>query len=444
MMKFIKNLRLVIYRCIQILAFIQILAGVAWVVANFGSFQEFWESLELKEISHTLLTDEYVGILYPVLIKVTGLVSGVTKIPYYLFLYGLQIAVQFTALQMLLKEIPYRCWMVLWIMTIPAVAQINLAVLPQSLAVSMLLLCIHYCMNENWLVSAVFWLLAGLLIPEYLLFGAGLYGIWLLGRCIKENDHRKRTICMGITGILIVSLSAGIIDNLTVESYSRGRMSRTAASMALHRAVWPNFSGYQYFWNNDIKNLFTSEDLMEIDRNPYNVSTQFGYLMEKEYGAEKAESAYWYMAKESFRIGTRSVVEGITQDFILYGMSPFVLIWNLRGAGVSFCGWNYSRMSQNTPVLTRYYAYYAGNAFLILFILSMLYCLTGKRGRRFASGNLKKLLISAGILSLVMSIWYTLSATGMQDYKNAVFISVSWGLLIVCGLSGHDISEESE
>lgn len=74
---------------------IQVVLGIVWMVCNLGTFQWFPDSNLYVEISKSFICDEYEGILYPLLVMLARGVGNVIPIPYFTYLYLLQLAVAF-------------------------------------------------------------------------------------------------------------------------------------------------------------------------------------------------------------------------------------------------------------------------------------------------------------------------------------------------------------
>ncbi len=428
------SIRKVLLHTVVLLAMMQILLGAAWAVLNLGRLPGFRETEELLQIADTMTTDEYVGILYPVFIRIAGLLEKLFHVPYYGFLYLLQLAVGCYALLKVLEGFRYRFWMALAVMTIPTVNQLFLAVLPQSLAASALLLCLCHCRKGDLPKGAVCWLLAGLLLPEYFLFCAVIFVVCLIGCGLRESRVWSRTFVKGIIGMLSVCLLAGVVNGFAVERYSRGRMARTPEAAILQRFVWPHFSDTYYFWRNEIKEVFTEDDMVEISRYPEGPMYQFGPELERVYGLDTARDYYLGMARITLRIRTKEVLKDVGRDFIQYAFPPVALVNNLRGRGVSYSGWNYGHMLGENGKLTQCYVFYACNAFLaVLLLVCCCGILSFAAGKGEKIGKRKKsdsLVLSLLLLSLGLTLWYTLSGAGIQDYKNVMPVSMAWGILM--------------
>ncbi|MGN1147015.1 MAG: hypothetical protein ACI4TB_01250, partial [Lachnospiraceae bacterium] len=119
---------------------VQIVLGMIWMGANLFSVQNFAETAEYVEMSRTFLLDEYVGILYPLLLRLC---------PIYTLVYVIQLLTAFVA------GCVFCCYSglgeerlfsgknifgALYLLTIPFTMQLHMAILPQSLIYSLFLL----------------------------------------------------------------------------------------------------------------------------------------------------------------------------------------------------------------------------------------------------------------------------------------------------------------
>lgn len=527
MQKGLQEFQKTVYRVLILLAALQIVLGSLWALCNMGSVQAFSETQELLEISETLVTDEYVGILYPVMIRIFRIISSLLPVPYYCFLYVLQLGAGYFAVYRLLLALdcPHARRAAVWITTIPTVLQLHMAVLPQSLASSLLLLCVISCVRRKWIRGGVCWLLCGLLIPEYFLFAGMIYILNLIRELMNRDERsvaqgenaqsrnavrsgnpaqsrsaahsKKMALCKGLICLMLVCMAAGAVTSVTQRTYSRGRMARTPASVALQRLVWPHYSTNSYFWNVYVTDLFDEEALWDLAQDPQLPVREFGPAIEHAYGLEQAQVIYRYMAQITFQMRTKEILFDILNDLILYSIPTAALPRNLEGLGVSYSGWNYGRMAERAPVLTRFYVLFAGNAAGIMLLLVLLKKLAqgmngrqkksisgkagkalskdesarkterenrdkGKDSRNKEKGGRKKersgrkkerdsrdkdrrwLTAQYLLLCALQILWYTLSASGMQDYRNVVIVSAGWGILTVMGTFGRKNSVYEE
>ena len=121
---------------------VQIVFGILWMVTNLMSVQEFGDSCLYMEGGISLVGDGRLGVLYPVLLFILKGSGDFVGLPWYPVLYVMQLAAGFIASLFFVDALPFgkrkepallwRLWTTLSLMTIPAVMQCHLAILPNS------------------------------------------------------------------------------------------------------------------------------------------------------------------------------------------------------------------------------------------------------------------------------------------------------------------------
>lgn len=436
------------YGLFFVLMTLQIVLGLVWIIGNAGKVPDFAETKELLEISRTWVPDDYVGVCYPALLWLTKGLESVTGIPYNLFVYLLQTVVAFLAAVFFLQKSGLvKCeagtgkWRLYfgaaYLVTIPMAAQCHVAVLPFSLAASSFLVvlgeAIFLCKKGSqnvaesvWIMGGG-WLLGALLLPEYLWL-IGFFAVAVFGLYMWKNRKCYPLMLIAVAVVLLVNgLQAGLLQ----EPRSRGRMEKSFSGAMLRRFVWPHFFANKYFWNSYITDLFDDEELLEISENPENVARIFGLKMEETYGKEMADREYRKMVGVSLEMRTKEIVFAVGSDALAYACPQVSMDLQLKGVGVSYTGWNYSRMQGQMPVLTKYYVKFASASFYVLLALGCVALLV-KKGK----GDCKKekswgrrAFCLLAVLELV--IWYTMSGAGMQDYRNSLVTATLWAAFMV-------------
>lgn len=462
-----------IFGLIFLLMGVQIVLGAAWMLGNLRAVQEFAESRELVEISKTWVLDEYVGIAYPGCIWLVRGLQRLTGIPKESVLYICQLAAAFFAGVYFLKNsgVTDRLrqavgkWTVYYgaayLLTVPMLMQCHMAVLPFSFAYSVMLILLTDCIQlmrkaetvtwRRFLRICAMWFLGASLLPEYGWLGAIPVLTAFAGSLLrkssaeeKENGSRKRgrTALTLAAAFMVTVFAITGTAAVTQTPGSRGRMQKTFQAAMLSRFVWPNFARNSYFWQDDITNVCGADELWRISQIPEKIVYEFGFPMEQTHGKEKANVIYGQMARTSFRMRTRETVEEIAGDGLSYLCPQIAVQRNLAGKGVSFTGWNYSRMQQHTPALTKYYVGLSLKIWNILAVLTVLQgiayaygFLTGKRGQKKNTGGLTWAWLY-GVTTAAFAVWYTMSAAGMQDYRN---VPVIWALWAVSAIKGWDM-----
>ncbi len=256
---------------------IQIVLGLLWMFCNFTGFQQFGDSILYEELSKSLLCDEYVGILYPVLVFLAREAAGPFSIPYYCLLYLLQLLVALYAAHAFLRETGmsrlWNLWGSLTMLTSPMAMQCHLAVLPESLVSSCLLLEFVWLwrgmaqegvlQGKDLAKAAPVWLAAALLKPDYLYLGAVpmtlvlLYGVVLGGkRGLRQAGYGLLTLV--ICGGFLVGIGA-----LTTEEGALGRVHRSVEASLFSRFSWSTLNDTYEMWPEEMKACVNREMVWE-------------------------------------------------------------------------------------------------------------------------------------------------------------------------------------
>ena len=74
---------------------VQIILGLIWIGGNITSGCLAEETVIYEKAAETMVMDEYVGVLYPLLIRFSQIIMGIMGLPYESFLYMLQLGVAF-------------------------------------------------------------------------------------------------------------------------------------------------------------------------------------------------------------------------------------------------------------------------------------------------------------------------------------------------------------
>ncbi len=440
-----KEFRKLISSIIHILMGIQIGFGVIWMIANLGELPRFRESVDLCVMSESLRADEYTGFLYLLCIRLLVAQKAVG-------LYVLQLALACVAYFTLLKKmgVPGKRKCVFYtgfLVTIPVVLQVHMAILPYSMASSVFLLLladvIQFIRKEEILATGklvkwgIFWILDSQLSPEYGWFCAILTGGSLFAFLLRKKQFWIR----GVLFFFCTLLCVGGLSTISQNPGEMGRMHKSVPSSLLLRVVWPDFSTLQFFWDPQVTEVIGEEELIGISYFPEKVIYEFGPVMEAAYGREKAEELYMQMVRTAFFVNTKEVMGRVGEEALANMCPPLTVTVQLQGMGSSYAGWNYGRMKDYTPVLTKYYVQYATNAWLFMGAGSVLSVvgLCWKRNTPKKDKSRIQLLF-LGIIMMI-DLWYVIHAAHMQDYLKLTVNSVIWGVWMLALLERNSTKE---
>ncbi|MBE5867402.1 MAG: hypothetical protein E7293_00360 [Lachnospiraceae bacterium] len=440
---------------------VQFLLGLCWAFSHFLQMPEFERTTEYIRASENLVIDEYMGILYPLFIAGAKGLEQLLGIPFYCFLYLLQIGAGVSASCFFV----YSCRKekkkvfclsnlaaAVFLMTVPMVLQCYMAVLPEAFCLSgslvMLGLCIGVLKRERpmdlqfFLMLGLLWCGMALFQPDYLWL-AGLPVLWMLVVCGIRKGIFVRALLISLGALLLILGVRGF----TVQPGSYGKIQRSLGATMVSRMVWPNFYTTYFFWPEEIKQVMSQDQALSISLHADQVQNVFGPMVEKAYGKQAANGYYWDMAVGCLQVRTKEILVSVSQDLGDYLCVPWSLLEQLQGSGRSYSGWNYARMQEGSPTLTKWYVYYS----LWMFRIGIFLCLgIGVRRlipalQRKERGRLRPrawvCLVGCFLLGTV--IWYTMSAAGMMDYLHVSVVSMLWYAFLLVGYKQlHDSCEK--
>lgn len=448
-----KKLEKIIGLTIYIWMGIQIALGVIWGVCNLTKIPAFEESSELIAMSGKLVADEYTGYLYLLLIRGTTMVAEFFCASVGVFLYPVQLIIAYVCYEYFLHKVVFReqgqrllrrKWAPFYlgfILTIPMVLQVHMAVLPYSVAsslfVALMANIICLCVSEEKEKKAdvirigLLWILSALICPDY---------AWLCGICVVVGmvwyllKHKHFCGKLALTALVSILCICGC-NTLLQTPGSNGKMQKSPEGVLLRSVVWPNFVELSFFWGEEVHENWTMEELMLISMAPERVTEEFGPVMEQKLGVKEARRVYREMIKQTIKVNTRDVLMGMGQEALAYLCPPVAVKVQLQGVGESYTGWNYGRMKDYAPQVTKYYVECALSAWIYMLVAAGLLCICRIRPKQWQPKDKKQrlygTLVYAGIMVLIVDVWYILISGNMQDYLKVPMITVLWAFLLI-------------
>lgn len=448
-----KHLKEIIVITIYILMGIQIALGMLWGITNLGKVPVFQESKELIDMSRTLVADEYTGYAYPLLIRGVSMAAGWFRLPMCGILYVIQLFAAYHCYESFLRLVVFReqgnkllgrkrmSFYIAFIMTVPMILQVHLAVLPYSLAsslfVALLAKIADVCLREegerknDGIQIICLWIGSSMICLDYL---------WLSGAAVVSGviwyavTHKKVAGRM-VLAVLISVLSINGLNTVLLTPGSSGKIQKSVEGVLLRSVVWPKFLELSFFWEPQVREVWDSHELMQICVSPEKVTYEFGPVMDRVLGKEEANRIYADMIKKTLKIDTANVLLGLGQDGVAYLCPPISVKIQLQGIGDSYTGWNYGRMKDYTPRITKYYVEYALNAWMYFMVAAgvlWLLSLFPKEWQPEAKKR-KRRRVSAycTVVILTIDIWYVLTCGNIQDYLRVPAITTLWAFLLI-------------
>ena len=399
-----------------LVATIQIVLGVCYVGANLFQVQMLPGSKEYLEISNTLLTDEYIGILYPLLLKIPS-----CTVIYLVQLAAAGCALYFWVTQLTQKKNTKKntVFVMFFLLTIPMLLQLHMTLLPNSLAFSSIIFFITCWMKQdtwkNSLCMGLALLIAALLVPDTL-FVTGILLAWKILQDLRKRQILwKNWLIYALSFVLAISIGAAVQT-----PGSRGRIQKTFWAAMFQRTVSEYFSQSFMVWDVRVQQTFTIEEFMECAKRSDNMMYVAGPRLEEKWGKETANELYKEMTLDCTRIRTKQVVSQIRDDMVDSVLMPFSVLWQDNTRRMSATGFNYDGFRQNWPEMSIFYFYYGIYASLILAILGLMRNIVIR----------KRLIRRTGILlfaAIIQGVITTMSTGNAVDYADLWLIVLWWG-----------------
>lgn len=421
---------------------VQIIFGLIWMIQNVNSVPGFGDTPEYIKLSESMKVDEYRTIFYPFLLKCSIALEHRLGIAYHYFMYAGQTVLCYVCIlymvhflfKHILKESKLfkEVYVSLYLLTIPMITFHNLTILPDSLALSALLVVITQLVkfiteSVNIKDSVIFFLaiMLELMIRADRIYSLSIVAlIYCVVGLIKSKDWKKYLTVILLTFFAVV-LNLGI-NSVTQKKGYYGRVETNLPFVLLDRVVFPHMTeNYEYF-SDEIKANVTIEDAQLFDSHNNHVMYSFAPMLESKVGKEKASEMYVEMAKVVWKNDKSKVISEIFYKFRLMFFMPIYGDLCMKGKVWTNFGWLYYNFSQVNEKLTRNYIkfYDIGFAYIVLG-LSVLLTILGiafKNSRQQILHWLKALALYFIILFVIV-LWF---AVGDGDGANHRYVLLGY------------------
>lgn len=351
----------------------QAILGLVWLINNFTHVYMWPETAEYLDIAWNFKIDEYIGIIYPFLVKYF----------YYIPLYVIQLVAAFVSAYLFFSKgiklsMNDAAWGATYLTTFPLLLQFHLSVRPESLRLSAVLLIITFLTykKRNW----------------------------------------KRYV------IVVVALVAlfGITKHYQ-EPGSRGRIQKTFWSAAFQRFCTDSYSKSYAIWDERTQDTYDIWESMEIIKKSDNMMYVIGPAMDEKWGFEAANESYKYDALASIRIRTREVCETLATDLGQSAALPYSTLIQRNGTLKSQTGRNYEAFSLQQSALNSLYWYFGIWASLLMLVLGGVRLIISKKSER-----LKHISWELLATAVIQWIYKTFTTGDAVDYARFLTVIAFW------------------
>lgn len=403
---------------------IQAILGMIWLVNNIGIMPFDSVSNDYIEASKSLVVDEYMGILYSLLIRVFGHGS---------ILYIIQIATLALAFIYSLSAITKSPWIYLYIMTVPAVLQICCSVLPKAFILATMLITLSslytYFLKKQTgkLIIASISALFGILLNRDLIWLFAILFVVSGVTLIIKREKKSWQLFLAFLLILILGL---FINAQFTEKDAFGRYERNGTYLVFQKVCWPDLNNL-----NGIMNAYYNSDffyeLTNAQNEPPilpNVIYYINQTLEDAFMDEILVAA----VENRVQHGLKGYLFPSVKEFV-YNIFPNAgIIWNVKkNVGNSGVYSSIEHFIFSAPDISRLFLLFDLFSGFVLLILGLFYFVLLKEiNRRCLWGGL--------LIVITEALYFTLFSVPGFDYRNVFFAIMFWPLIFILPLFEND------
>ena len=487
---------------------VQIIFGIVWGIRSFGIFPEFGDSYLWLKAARTLVCDDYMGIGYPLFLMLAKGIESISSIPYTFFVYFVQCVFAFVSGAVFLRSfgVIKKSWMLYWgslgMLTFPMALQCHLAVLPNSIGFSCLLMELAAVIRilrldgtsdsndtdkaqkdalqgrplHMFFETAAWWVIGALFVVENRYLGlVPVVLLWIFHLIQRRKTGKTRIL----QELVLLAAMGGILFTLvslwqTPGSY--GKAENTISAAMMRRFSWTHMrEGKEYeAWPEELREHLSWEEVKNAGYYAGTMSSGIQKTIEDAVGKQEAQKLFRKYASYNLKTYASDNIHQIAWDCAGYALPPMLLQLLLDGRGYdSFSGRNVDIYMTGSPRLVNIMLKYSSWWFLMgipAMILSTLCCMFSSNSGKFREQNDEKIsgqncrnmenkkgkrnveTIQIFIICIVtagcMILWYAMQDAGCFDYKNGLLPGCLWlvGMILSVGkvLKEKELEETSE
>lgn len=429
---------------------IQLGLAIAWAVMNLNTTQEFYETGIYVNSLIERTNDGWHLPGYSVMMLVIRKCFGFVKERYVLGIYAIQILFSWFCLTEAVRSLikvfarrnlsyKYAVWAGLYILTIPMVWQMQLAILPDAmcLAATVILFAKLLELNQDSKVFRwdCFYVMAGALLltgtfHRYYFYGCTMLvaAFWLINvlrrifKAKEVNANWKTSLFMPL--ILTITIVVSCLYPFTI-GISGQYPSYSLTADIMRRTVVPYLTETSKHYDDSLKEHVTRQMIKEHENSEIGFYTFIAPEIEEKLGDE-SKTVYQKMIHKSILINGKSIAKDLAKELAAYVATPVSFVKYIYNSGNSRFGYNLTRMLGKSPILTLRYMMFGTNGMSLIVLLSMMLGLAESILSKKAG---KSLLYKVGIMlmSLILvTVPQMLFATNRTDYRIGLFALLVW------------------
>ncbi len=391
--KWIKWFKLICMAALAGIGAVQLIYAVIWAIQNGNNMQDFYDTSLYLANAEKLTCDGWRLIGYSYILRFFMLFKGLMGDSYIILVYLMQVIISvacFTEgfrgiVRMISGEklsFGHALPMAMYIVTIPVIWQMQFAVLPDALCVSLVVLLFakmteviceykRFCW-DCYLVIAGCLLMLGIMHRQYFygaLFIVVIDALVLFFRFLIKK-YRVLKVFWGTCIIIVLAALIPIAVKEVNESVPKEGLYATYSIEAdlWSRFVYPNLAVDHSEYSERVTAI-VNEYAVSVCAGTYEFyMNSIGPMIEIN-NPEEASAIYWEMIETGWMLHKEEMTQSMTKEIVSYAFMPFSMVKYMYYSGVSLYGHNYTKMHEMSPGLTADYMHISMNGFALVCII---------------------------------------------------------------------------
>lgn len=410
-----------------LIAVVQCIGIVGYIIGNLNVLSNYKDTSEYVRMAEKLSFNAYLGVLYPLFIRLCMKISCILPLPFYMIAYILQIVIWVAACNLFVNKAVGKLerWKItvtkLFLFSIPWLGVFATAIHPLLFQVCGWLVwfvLVFSLQKSRNLYNCMLGLL-GLAILQVLLvpdeFLVVLLGnmVVLLIWAIQNRD--KKCLLFIPASVMLFCLAVFSFSHVLEQD---GRMERNLSSTIFLKFTQPHFAKDYVCWPEEVRQVMSQDEAFQLIKREDGLILTLEERLLQSYDAKQICTFYRQMGKKAFTMHTKETVYQIRDAFFKGVLAPFTAMGKGFHNLADQSGYWYENMKDT---LGRTAKYYGTISIVFLGILVVF--------RSFFL-NYKRLLIPIGIALLQIGVMVVFGI-GTQSYVNYPLSILCWYLLIV-------------
>lgn len=450
--KVLRRIKIIVSAMCCGIVMVQLIYALCWAWQNGNNIQDFYDTTIYFQNAESLCSDAWRLLGYSCIINIFMSFKCFLGEYYIVILYLFQVlctllcfaeGVRCVGKYLFEISISYAkaLFPAIYITTLPVIWQMQFAVLPDALCLSLVVLLMAKLLeclkgtNKKWyyniFVLSGCLLLIGVLERHYF-YGAILLLLFHVAISLMYIAIRKYRKESGIKNffvliVLMISIPAvvGIVNSKVPVSEEYTPYSLEAD--CLSRFVYPNIKTDYSFYSKEVQEILPEEMIQAQNLYYEQYLSELGVFIEEKYDGQ-VEDVFVHMVKVGFSVRSKEIIKGSVKEMIAYTIIPFTVVKNMYSNGNSLYGHNYIKMYERSPGLTADYMHCGMNGFLLISLMGLIYGLLQLKINKQMIYRKIGIFIYGLICLLSVTMPMMFFSVMKFDYRIGLFAIFLWGI----------------